>query len=204
MKKKLLSLVLAGAMVATTSVSAFASPNVTAQDNTEPTTNIQITGDVQSKTGETKPGTFNVTVPTAANFTVDKDGKFIGTTIDINNAGTQNVDIYAHAFTDTTNTDEINVVSDSSLASAPRTSVSLNIKGNAGIAYLGTASGSERNGIYSDKELTTSTTDVRLASISSGGDATLTLDGKAGQDGNPIENAVRDTFTLVLKVKKSK
>ena len=107
MKKKLLSLVLAGAMVATTSVSAFASPNVTAQDNTEPTTNVQITGNVLNNSGDEPIGTFKVTVPTATSFTVNENGKFIApSAITIQNGGDQNIDVFADSFIDTNPTGE--------------------------------------------------------------------------------------------------
>ena len=202
MKKKLLSLVLAGAMVASTSVSAFAK-TISDSDNTSPTTNVEITGDVESQSGATKPGTFNVTVPTAANFTINKDGKFIGTTIDINNLGTQDVEVFAHAFTDTTGTDEINVLGETAAATEDRSTVSMNIRGNAGVAYLGTVAGNNKNGIYSDKELANSSTEIKLATISSGQEDRLTLDGKAGKSGNAIDSPIRDTFTLILKIAKA-
>ena len=78
MKKKLLSLVLAGAMVASTSVSAFADI-VTAPDTTEPTTEVEITGKILNQSGEEPAGTFKVTIPTAVAFTVNQNGSLDGT-----------------------------------------------------------------------------------------------------------------------------
>ena len=84
MKKKLLSLVLAGAMVASTSVSAFAEEQSVAgeqvqsvaggqvesvaggkidgPDNKQYSTEVKIKGDVEDNKGQTKPGTLSVTV----------------------------------------------------------------------------------------------------------------------------------------------
>ena len=69
MKKKLLSLVLAGAMVASTSVSAFAD-TFDIQKGTGTDVNVSITGNLEGSDGATVPGTVTVTVPTAAVFNV--------------------------------------------------------------------------------------------------------------------------------------
>lgn len=72
MKKKFLSLMMAAAVVATTSVSAFAdAQDVTVIRDPETKTGkaeITITGDVTGEGGQTVPGTLNVTVPTTASF----------------------------------------------------------------------------------------------------------------------------------------
>ena len=64
MKKKFLSLMMAAAVVATTSVSAFAA-NVTGSDASEAQTDVTITGNVQDNQGNDAVGTFKVTVPTS-------------------------------------------------------------------------------------------------------------------------------------------
>ena len=108
MKKKLLSLVLAGAMVASTSVSAFAATEhvgngeINGADNKEYTTNVTIEGNVENDEGDIKPGTLSVTVPTSAAFTVNKGGDFQSAPINIKNSGTQSVDVYAYRFVDVT------------------------------------------------------------------------------------------------------
>ena len=217
MKKKLLSLVLAGAMVATTSVSAFATPNVTGSDNIDATAEIGITGDVMSDTGEKPAGRFNVTVPTATSFTVDKEGHFIAPErISIQNDGLQDIDVYADKFVDTKPTEGIKVVAESELKSKNRTYISLSVTGKSNAVYLkseDTTSGTNK-GIYTTSALTSaaSAEQLKLTSISAGQSGYLTLDGKAGEknkatgdteEANQVNEGVSNSFTLTLKIKKA-
>lgn len=214
MKKKLLSLVLAGAMVASTSISAFAAvPNVTGPDNTQPTTNVDITGKVLNNSGQEPVGTFNVTVPTATSFTVKADGTFVAPeAIVISNNGPQNIDVYADSFVDSTKGDGngITVKSEEAVKTKDRTFVSLKISG-LNTAYLKTEDdGATENGIYKNKELTSNAQDgILLMNIGSGRDGSLRLDGTAGKTGNDQlpdnikNNGLTDKFTLTLKIKKS-
>lgn len=212
MKKKLLSLVLAGAMVASTSVSAFAK-TITDADSTDPTTEITITGKVASDTGELPAGRFNVTIPTTASFTVNEDGGFIAPkAIVVQNDGDQKIDVYAYKFTDSTpdNDNGITVIGKNELSGKNRTNVSLNIVGNGTTAYLGSNPGTNNNGIYSDANLITpaSKEGTKIATVAERDTQKLTLEGKAGekpkseQEGK-VANAVNNTFTLTLKIKKS-
>lgn len=211
MKKKLLSLVLAGAMVASTSVSAFAK-TITDADSTDPTTEITITGKVASDTGDLPAGRFNVTIPTTASFTVSQDGAFIAPeAIVVQNDGDQKIDVYAYKFTDSTpnNDNGITVTGKSGLSEKNRTNVSLNIVGNGTTAYLGSTPGTS-NGIYSDADLGTpaSAGGTKIATVAKRDTQKLTLEGKAGEkpksdEAGKVPNAVNDTFTLTLKIKKS-
>lgn len=209
MKKKLLSLVLAGAMVASTSVSAFAAAAdkvIQDVDTTEPKTNITIMGQVLNENDQAPEGRFHVTVPTTTNFTVNKEKKLVSPNITITNGGTQKVDVYAHEFTDSTAGESISVLGENQLENVNRTNVSLNIHGNRGTAYLGSDSGSNKNGIYSDKDLSRNvdkSTGVLLSTIQSNDSDNLVLDGKVGQSADRVETAVSDNFTLVLKIKKN-
>ena len=217
MKKKLLSLVLAGAMVATTSVSAFATPNVTGSDNIDANAEIGITGEVMSDTGEKPAGRFNVTVPTATSFTVDKEGHFIAPErISIQNDGLQDIDVYADKFVDTKPTEGIKVVAESELKSKNRTYISLSVTGKSNAVYLkseDTTSGTNK-GIYTTSALTSaaSAEQLKLTSISAGQSGYLTLDGKAGEknkatgdteEANQVNEGVSNSFTLTLKIKKA-
>lgn len=209
MKKKLLSLFLAGAMVASTSVSAFADATITNPDTEEPTTNISITGNVQNDSGEVPSGTFNVTIPTTASFTVKSDGTFVAPpAITVKNDGNQGIDIFAASFTDTNKDGGITVVKESDLKTHNRDHVSLKISGDSGTVFLGSVEGTAK-GLYSKSDFTSQTGDFKLANIPSGGRGNLTLSGSAG-DNTSVEldesikaNGVQDTFTLTLKIKKS-
>lgn len=226
MKKKLLSLVLAGAMVASTSVSAFAEGRLQAADGptnqateqiTESaadgiingtddknyTTNVKIQGSVQSNSGALPSGNFNVTVPTAAAFTVTKEKKLEGGNINIVNKGNQDVDVYACGFTDITPNSEITVKSKTQIANEKRTSVSLWVQGELGTAYLSSTPGEKKTGIYLEDSLTTELAEKKLLTVSKQSNKDLTLAGEAGQGTGEVTNPVSDSFTLVLKIKKS-
>ncbi len=216
MKKKFLSLMMAAAVVATTSVSAFAATaNVTNSDTQDGSADIVITGEVENDEGQKPAGRFEVTVPTTAAFTVDKDGNFIPPDkISIKNDGSQSIDVYADKFVDSTKQDGvgITVVEESLLKSKNRTYVTLNIYGRTGNVYLKTEDTSltSKNGIYTDNTLVTKAEGeaLKLTSIASGQVGDLTLEGKAGgigsdQEAGKVKDAVSNSFTLTLKIKKS-
>lgn len=207
MKKKLLSLVLAGAMVASTSVSAFAD-TILDSDKTEPTTNVTIKGQVLDKDGGAPAGTFNVTVPTAASFTVNTDSTVTTAKIKVENNGEQNIDVYATKFVDISKDDGdgITVVKESEVKAKSRKFVSLQLAGNLDIAYLKTEDTESGNltGVYSDRALSASSgTGIKLANVQSHSEYSLTLSGKGGEDTEEISDAISNDFTLTLKIKKS-
>lgn len=182
MKKKFLSLMMAAAVVATTSVSAFAqgpeggadqagsqvstttTPEavsggvIKGEDNKEYTTDVTITGDVANDLGLTKPGTLSVTVPTTATFAVSNTGELTGSKIKITNNGSQKIDVFAYKFKDRNGTSGINIVEESTFDTNPerieRNKISLNLTGNSNTAYFKSAD-SDEDGIYSDKNLST-------------------------------------------------
>ena len=228
MKKKFLSLMMAAAVVATTSVSAFASepegtdgaessspiteavPDgvINGEDNKEYTTDVTITGDVADDKGDTKPGTLSVTVPTAANFNVSKKGDLTGTKITITNSGKQKVDVIAHKFKDVNGTQGINIQSEGDIktgnATKERYNISLKLIGRTNVAYFKSVDG-DGSGIFSNPELTKPAgNDYKLAEVNpNGGTVDLKLEGTAGGKRDGIANPMQEDFTLVLKVKKS-
>lgn len=214
MKKKLLSLVLAGAMVASTSVSAFATTQkIEGEDTADGQADIKITGQVQSDSGEMPVGRFNVTIPTTASFTITQDGDFITPgTISIQNGGEQNIEVYAYKFKDSTPVDKkgITAVSKQRLSEYNRTGVNLSITGNGRKAYLGSIDDDSKSGIYSDENLANEAAaeGIKIATVSKMNSQNLTLEGDVGtktkeQSDGAVAQAVNDTFTLTLKIKKS-
>lgn len=207
MKKKLLSLVLAGAMVASTSVSAFAATGTeTIIRNPESETGeaeITITGEVTGNNGSTVPGTLNVSVPTTASFAITKEGKFTAPKIRITNNGNQTVDVLAYQFIDVDGPDNgINITDNSGLTD--KKDMTLSISGGFATAYFKSETDNvSKKGVYTNPELNASSNDgVKIASIAGGGSVReLTLDGTAGT-GNG-DKAARNEFTLKLKIKKS-
>lgn len=209
MKKKLLSLVLAGAMVASTSVSAFAEDKVIQDSETkEVETNISIKGGVASDEGDLPTGNFNITIPTTASFTVSQDGDVITMPINVRNNGEQDIEVYAVKFVDTTATEgkNITVTKQSELENKNRSYVNLNLRGNFKTVYLKSEEiSSTNNGIYKEETLTQNAVgeDLKLAVINSKQADDITIEGNAGSnDGEAIEKALTDNFTLTLKIKK--
>lgn len=213
MKKKLLSLVLAGAMVASTSVSAFAAtPTATTTEETtilenqdEKEINIGITGDILDNKGNTKPGTINVTVPTAANFIVDKDGKLTSGNMVIENNSNEGLVVIANKFVDSNGDQDIEVIKRTDFITNGQAS------GNdRGKIWLRLSNGtkiigftSENEGTIYDYEYNTSGNDVEMGKISAQGSMTLTLEGEGGTNGN-LNDTMRDKFRLILKIKRDR
>lgn len=209
MKKKLLSLVLAGAMVASTSVSAFAESvtTIVRPDTEEPTVNVKVTGEVLGDGGQRPNGNFNVTVPTAASFTVSKQNGVISVPIKVQNNGVQDIDVYAQEFVDSTKKagDGITVVDKTGLASGDRTYVTLKLAGGVDTAYFKTESnGGDGKGVYTDSELHSAagSEGIKIAHIQRENSEDLTLSGESGKTGT-FSEGISDTFTLTLKIKKA-
>lgn len=202
MKKKLLSLVLAGAMVASTSVSAFADTTVTSTNGKDIDHKIDVLGNVaKTEDNSTLPGTISVTVPTTANFIVDKEGVLDGSRITVTNVGTEKVEVYAHEFIDTGKSTGITVKR--SLASGDqRNNITLYLSGDEGNAYFGS---NVDRGIYKNdtSEESVGTGDgIKLATLNSNGTVDLQLQG-AGATNGDLDNAIQEKFTLKLKIKKA-
>lgn len=224
MKKKLLSLVLAGAMVASTSVSAFADNRVSsantgdtvsnnvyeAKEGTayeftdEKETNINIEGNIANNANKVNPSTISVTVPTAAKFTVNNEGKLIGSNIYITSQSQTPVEVIAYDFKDPNGAAKINAVSLNNLKSEnsgtsgneDRSKVYLTLTGEEGAVSLQSQNGvCELNG-------DTKTRDKVLGRVENGQGLKLSLEGEGVTSGTPLTNAVSDNFTLVLKLKK--
>ncbi|WP_303189066.1 hypothetical protein [uncultured Clostridium sp.] len=232
MKKKLLSLVLAGAMVASTSVSAFADGPASQTEtqipqtptaatgqkkvdvtDTEGSANIEIEGKIADDNNKLPASTISITVPTNASFTVGKNGKLIGSTITITSQSTEEVEVMAHEFTDSTGDEEIKVVSSGELElenkkseNADRKMVSLSLKGKKTVSLI-TASNtnSGKNGIYGYNTTTQAgDEEKKLGTVTSNEPLVLNLEGEGvvSTHAKGLDAPVKDTFTLTLKFKK--
>ena len=182
------------------------SANITGSDTTEQKYDISITGNVLNDKGEMPSGTLQVVVPTTASFTVDNNGKFIGTTITIRNQGHQNIDVYVYKFIDVDGSEGINVKSKSEVTDeSSRSSVEMRLSGKNSTAYFKTEDKiSSNSGVYQNSELTipASSDGIKISSISANSEGKLTLQGEAGKKSN-IDTAISNRFTLILKIKKS-
>lgn len=205
MKKKFLSLMMAAAVVATTSVSAFAQ-DYSWSDKTDKDVKVNITGDVTSRSGEVIGGTLSVSVPTTTTFTVAQDGKVTAPGINVKNSGTQAVDVYAYKFADETPDDdsEITVVGESELQNANSTAkLSLKLDGGNGKVYL--KSIANKSGLFTDPDCGTeaSPEGVKLASVEVDRTQTITLTGETKTGAQAPSAPVQDKFVLTLKIKKA-
>lgn len=211
MKKKFLSLMMAAAVVATTSVSAFASTQtIESKDDKDGRANVTITGKVEDNKGNMPTANFKVTVPTTASFTVNKSA-VVGPQLEVKNEGSQEIEVYAQSFT-RLGSGGISLVSAKKIAEdtskeLTRAHVALRLEGQDGKeAYLGeTKTG---NGIYEDADLeripTNKVDGVKLLTLSAGDvdeqKDNIVIKGSAGS--KSVESAISDEFQLTLKIKK--
>ena len=211
MKKKFLSLMMAAAVVATTSVSAFAAGKDVTVTNDEQQVPVTIAGSVNGKDDTAAPGTLSVTVPTALSFAVKNDGTLQGTQITVENNGTEEINVYAYKFIDTTANSKITVRGETASNLERRSDIKLRINGNRGTAYFKSENESaeqENTGIYLVDDTKANGTDgILISNLSRGETDDLKLTGKGGKqelaDAADNESGINDTFTLRLKIKKS-
>lgn len=220
MKKKLLSLVLAGAMVASTSVSAFAATSANTEDiQIQPTTarehEVEIQGNVESSDGEILPSTVTVTVPTNASFTVKSNGEIESADMSIVNRGDAKVSVIASSFIDTTGQQGINLVkSEGELLASDRSKVYLKLTGGNKqfILTSETKSGKKVAGKMYDAANPTSEIenedDAVIKKVNPGDTLNLKLEGKGSKceesQGDGTKKAISDNFKLVLKIKQER
>lgn len=231
MKKKLLSLVLAGAMVASTSVSAFAEgqtpqdtetqipqtptaatgPKEYSVTNTDTNAEINIEGRIANNTNVLPPSTISVSVPTAASFTVDNKGNLIGSTITITSQGTEEVEVLAYKFNDSTDDAGIKVISSDNFTSenandsADRRKVTLSLRGEKAVSLItDTATNNGKNGIYKydTTQEAVQDNDKKVGTVTSSKPLKLSLEGKGITNGAALTQPMSDNFTLTLKLKK--
>lgn len=212
MKKKFLSLMMAAAMVATTSISAFALDSNTYEiGDTEQEHRVTVTGDIPTESGEVVQGTISVTVPTAITFTVNKKGNIEAPPITVTNNSTEKVEVVASEFVDTSKGNKITVVPPQQLSaasdSASNRHVSLNLRGDSGSVDLGSTK--DKTGLYDSTGAEISKgAEQSLGVAYKGNNLTLELTGEAKKEGDGSYQAptkpIQDKFTLTLKIKKSK
>ena len=217
MKKKLLSLVLAGAMVASTSVSAFAAatPSTTHKDTTiqdvkdSEEVPVEITGNVLDNKGNAKPGTINVSVPTTTSFSVNADtGNLTSADMVIRNNSDEKIKVIASRFVDDNGPDSINIIKKSEFeqgghteADNARGKIWLRLRGGSNIVdFTSVDYGKMYDGAGDEKQ---DRDNYVISEVNSQSELRLRLEGKGGvQVSNPEEKGtpIQDNFRLVLKI----
>lgn len=217
MKKKFLSLMMAAAVVATTSVSAFADTTQVVEGAADKAheTEITIKGNVNDDHDTPPVGTISVTVPTAANFNVDGSGKFTAAEMPIINNSEFDVKVSVDRFIDVNKGKGINLQGENVVLAGDGTEVTrntvfLSIEGDTTmyLSSTGEATG-EHTGLCRDTSLAQEireNEDRHLMTIkANGGKKPIILQGKAGKKQNSgIGTAISDTFRLILKIEKSR
>lgn len=210
MKKKLLSLVLAGAMVASTSVSAFAAtPAATTtekktilENEDEKDVNVTVKGDILDDRGNAQQGTISVTVPTAVNFTVTKDGRLASGDMVITNHSSEKLKVSVKQFSDANGEKDINIVKksqfDSGSNSISRKQIWLSLVGEGvSVGFESQESGKMYNLADEDEEISLS---KEIGKIDGSGELRLSLQGGGGTQTGSLTAPVKDTFNLVLTI----
>lgn len=214
MKKKLLSLVLAGAMVASTSVSAFAATEPTPTTTTTTTMSkgenekdidVGITGDILDSKGNVNPGTISVTVPTAVNFTVTKEGVLTAGDMVIRNNSNEKVKVSVKEFSDPNGDKDINIIKESALTvpgDVERKNIWLKLTGRG----VSVGFESQNTGKMYDPSNDSAIDSKEIGSIdANGGEMELQLEGAGGTSGSSDSTQpIRDKFNLVLKIERDR
>lgn len=184
---------------------------ITGLDNQEQTQDIKIKGNIMDDKGNMPVANFKVTVPTAANFTVNQSGNLVGPTLIVKNEGSQAISVWAQDF-ENTGTGSIKVISPTEIeedaakglgAILKRDNVSLRLEVDDKVVYL--ASGNNKNGVAEDKELNVVDSGIQLTTLPAGekfeSTKRIVLKGAAGA--KEIQQPVSDKFRLTLKIKKA-
>lgn len=186
--------------------------NIIGNDENEQQHDIKITGNVMDSKGNLPVGVFKVTVPTEANFTVTKDGVVLGSELQVENSGSQKIEVYAYKFIDESGSEKINIIDEQTITNGynkiNNTNLSLKLTGmnGDGTAYL--SSNNMNNGIYKDKELSSAADEMGIKILTlEGGTEELPSSGKIKIEGKSGKKAIlepiSDKFKLTLKIKKA-
>lgn len=169
---------------------------------------ISITGNIANYKDETLPGVIQVVVPTSTSFRVDKDGNFTAPSIKIQNNGEESIDIYVYKFIDPNGQNGINIKKEKDITANENTTLrnnlSLSISGDTTAYFKSENSSENKSGVYSDIDLINEVTGgINILKVYPNSNNTLTLKGKAGKKTLDSDTAIRDTFKLILKIKRS-
>ena len=210
MKKKLLSLVLAGAMVASTSVSAFAD-EITIDGNGKEH-KIEMTGRVEDQDGNLPSGTITVTVPSSVAFTIDQNGDINAGTIEIvnRNSEKEKVKVIVKEFNDLNPTNGIVLVKEGVVDSKDNTDslvhAALRLQGDkTSVELVSSKSDSVTGLINTQGQQIQATEETILGEAWDTSSLTLKLIGrtKNGYTAPAVGSSIKNNFSLFLKIKKS-
>lgn len=196
MKKKFLSLLMAGVMVASVAVPAHATKTVIGNEGEDKVNaEIKVTGTVVDESGALPAGRIQVEVPTALSFMVKKDGSIQSQQFQIKNLGDAAVEVRAKAFTDNPGNIDIvkntDITGGSGATEVARNKVALSLKA--------------QDGTNTSVELATpeSFDSALLATVQPNNSGYIALEGIAGQKSQSVTTAMEEQFNLILEIKKN-
>lgn len=213
MKKKFLSLMMAAAVVATTSVSAFAADQTTdvtvGKNGVEQ--NVDITGNIANTQDQVVEGTITVTVPTAMAFTINSAGELENGKITISNKSDSKVEVIAKGFVDSTPNSGIIVKKNTDLANgddeAGKKNIALTLTGQKSVGLFSSATGTGLYKVESGTEIQDNE-NTSLGVILAKNDLELRLAGETQKANSGSytapSKAIQDGFTLKLKIQKAR
>ena len=190
MKKKLLSLLMAGAVVAGTAVPAHAQTYIKNESETIEA-NVTVTGTIKDQNGNAPAGKIQVEVPTTLTFTVDQKGVFDAAQYTITNKSQDAIKVTVGSFKETNKLGGITLKTHSQgLNGLDRSNIQLALVGNEGYVDLAAVN-----------------PDTEISRIDGGDSDNIQLLGAAGD--NLSSNSAVDQhgesedFELVFKIKKA-
>ena len=196
MKKKLLSLLMAGAVVAGSSVPAFAQNKVyDGLDSAILDAPVKVTGVVHDQNGSAPAGRLQVEVPTALSFTVDNKGRLNAASFTVTNKSQADIKLSVGSFQETKR----------------GTGVDAGITLHEDITSFNTLDRSNvvlvlRHG-STDVILKHDMPEKELATIAGGTSENIQVLGTAGkgaqQTSQVDDNGIDETFDLVFKITKT-
>ncbi len=154
---------------------------------------VIINGEVLKGNGGAPSGKIEVELPMRVNFTVDKDGKFIGTNFDVKNNGGCDIKLSLESFTEEDPIGGIIINNNlKDFESVGRATIALGLKATS-------------NGDIVTTKLDETVSNKELATIGEGKSATIHILGKAGTGKSNEEdtNGATETFTLRFRIKKA-
>ena len=194
MKKKLLSLLMAGAVVAGTTLPAFAATTQTVDglDSATLDAQVKVTGTVLDENGTAPSGRLQVEVPTALSFTVDNQGRLTAGNFTITNRSQSEIDVKVGSFKETIKNGGITLHNNITNfdTTYDRSNVCLVLRGSG-----------------QDVILMDGMQEQQLETIKGGQTATIQVLGAAGtmdasQNPDVDTNGANETFDLVFKISK--
>ena len=200
---------MAAAVVATTSVSAFAADETIEVGKNGVEQDVSITGNIADSSDQIVEGTITVTVPTAMAFTINSAGELENGKIIISNKSNSKVEVIAKGFEDSTPNSGIVVKKKNELQDSDEKAgdknIALTLIGKKSVGLC--SSGSGLYNVDSDQADIQGSTGASLGVISAKHDLELKLDGQTKKGDNNLykapANPIQDNFTLKLKIQKA-